>query len=1450
MPIYAEPSKTTAPHAWCKAMNTAGKASKSLPEISTVCGNEGEATLDSEARSNSLNEYGNEVTDPLSKVSSENDHRILLKIDTREKYSSIDRSDISPSKRKTRHVSFLSSPVLQPITDEQELIEQRAKHPKLSDHTEPRVINEGNVPVSALVTEIPAKKCSKRKGETDMLTEQNPYGKNPPLPEEVMEALRHLKALTDNTATIYSSKQLDEIKAELSKNRPKWANCLMLKHTKVVADEETEQFIYDLMDKPKYQTSIFSSDMKKCCDLGEYEIDQMEGRDLWTPPQPRRFKNPKTTQIVDAWLDALLDNEKCRVSNASHPAVVTVVEKDGRDPRVCVDYRNRNARTRVPVFPMPDVQDFLDDTAGFQYYCSFDMAKMFTQFKLKEEHRHLAAFITHRGVFEPNVLMFGLAGGPQFAVRECGGAMAADPLTNGTDFTAWAVEQNKNGVHPPYQIDPSTGIVPGSKLKPFIDDVTVPSNHTEGMKKLVELFFEFCHKHGLILSRKKANIMKKHLCMLGFVVSAEGKHLDPARIIKLLEAAQPRSKEALHSLLASFTFIRMFIPNFASIASPLYEATKGIVWKGPQSGRAQGIKFMDPGFIWTTEMTRAYDQLRNALLEAPILVQINEKFALFLSVDASIRGEGWVLWQLITLENGTKVAVAILYGSRKYNDTEKNWETTRQEASAIRSALTDVFEYVFMRHFYLFSDHLNLRFMHNSINRAVLRMRDFLSQFNMTIVHCPGIWNNADSISRLEHDALPSELASDLNSVTEATISGSTLRISLGTSTEEDCFTEGNDALQPTQIEKTVSSSLNNQTAKILCTHCTVAIQSSHLECFLCSEHEIEEEQDDTVQENEISAQCLNTQLNASSTEIYLEEWMEIIPCLDQFKDTDIGLLKSEAIKWNMQQNEMPPLCPEDDESDDEDVEWCDEINRNAVVLHTSIAENFIRTTIPTVTYRDEHPGEEYETYHLLPQTTAVEIKDEHTQTSPSDFRIATIRFPMLEDFKAIHNNESGHHGLDYSYRKLLIRCGSKWANEKGAATQIKSDLKKFVEACPICQKVRGLRDKVKSKHSFIVSRPFIEVSYDFIVFAREDKNGNRYLLVAIDNFLKIVEIQPVKHRDAETVARFLLQLGARYGPIIRLRFDLEGAFTGLIITKLNATRGTEEQKCIAYHPQSNSICERQNGIIMNHLNALILGCKLGQESRLAWSDLVPFVFSLVNTTPKNPLGISPLSMLYGVFANYDQPLLPSTHANTPDSQSNPLDYVDNLIAWQTELLDITERIQSEHFAKLEKKFNTSTVTAEFNVGDFVLQNKKATGISGKPNSRWIGPFLVMDRTHNDVTHPVLHLMNLTDMKVKEASIDDCRQFNTSWFEEETLMPELIKLAATDLNEYVVEKIISHKPMGETRKVPLSKYLFEVKWQDFDETTWEPYSNLKLLDPMEEYSKSHAGLKLNQYQTK
>ena len=1315
----------------------------------------------------------------------------------------------------------------------------------------------------------------KRKGDTTMLTADDPYGRNPPLPDEVMEAVKHLKLLSDPATTPqYTPQQLEEVRERLAERRPKWAKCLTLQQTMDVADKETEQFINDLMDRPRYQTSIFASSLAKCCDLKEFEIESKPGRDMWNPPQPRRFKDPNSTLILDAWLDALLDNKKCHESNATHPAPVTIVFKAGRDPRVCVDYRNRNARSEIPIFPMPDVQDFLDDTEGFKYYCSFDMAKMFNQFRIKKEHQHLAAFITHRGVYEPDVIMFGLAGGPQHTVRECGGAMAKDPLTNGKDFTIWALEQNAKGIQPPYEICPSTGVVKGSRLRPFIDDVTIPSNHKEGMSKLVELFFEFCFKHNLILSRKKAQIMRRHLRMLGFVVSEQGKHLDPQRIITLLEAKKPQSKESLHSLLCSYTFVRMFIPDFASIVAPLHEAARGIVWKGKDSGKAKGIKEVDPDFIWTDEMIRAFDQLRNALLEAPILVKVDWSYPLFLSVDASLRGEGWVLWQLITTSDGAKVAVAILYGSRKYSDTEKNWETTRQEASAIRSALTDVYDYVFGRHFYLFSDHLNLRFMHNSINRAVIRMRDFLSQFNMTIVHCPGVWNNADSISRLENEALPIELAQNLNSATEAVLEGNKTLISTGTCTKEDIGTEGECRLQPRK-EPIPPKAIETDTLKtgVLCTICH---ESNGLFCLLCNLNEIEENSSSNQMEEDLMTEpvvAFHTTTNVVQQIALPDEYTydNAVCALCKSMHSPHELLRKEAVEWNDRAalNPRVGLLLQETEAlvdaeDEEDLLWCGPIQRRATVLNASAAA-FRRgrqaspPELLQVLTNHENTGnlsQQGKDVPAGPQTDEIVITapkrvsfgpataTQDTQTTPADFRIASITFPLLEDFKSIHNNHSGHHGLEYSYRKLLKRCGSKWANERGEATKVKAALKEFLDACPICQKVRGLKEKIKAKHSFIVSRPFLEVSYDFIVFKREDKYGNRYILVAIDNFLKLVEMKAVKNRDAETVARFLLEIGSRYGPMARLRSDREGAFTGLLVERLNKERDVESVQCIAYHPQANSICERQNGIIMNHLNSLILGCALGPDTKVGWSDLLPLVFSLVNNTPKNPLGISPLSMVYGVFANYDQPLLPTMQANATGSTSNPVDYVEALMAWQTKLLDLAEEIQSNHFAKLEKKFNQTATNREFQVGEFVLQIKTGTGISGKPSTRWIGPFMVMDRRDNNPGHPVLDLMNLTDMKVKEASIEDCRRFNTSWFDNDSMMNEMVKLAATDENEYVVERIVSHRPTGDTRSQPLSKYLFEVKWQDFEETTWEPYSGLKDLDPLEEYSKLHPGLQL------
>ena len=1483
-------------------------------------------------------------------------------------------------------------------------------------------------------------KNKKKKGETNALTAAEPYGINPPLDDEVLEALRTLKNLSETLPeNYYTPEQLKEVQTNLAVNRPEWGSCLTLRHLEHTFDENVKHEIENMMDST-YKETVFGKSLREPARVAQFEINQKPGQDDWTPQKARRFKNPLMYDVVDAHLDWQIEDGLLSTSYAVRPAVVTVVEKEGRAPRTCCDYRLRNGRTEVPTYPMPDIGEHIDDSIGYKYYCSFDMAKMFNQIEIKQEHRDLAAFITHRGVFSPHRVQFGLAGGPQHAVREVGGLMALDNLTNGVGFTTWAKQRNAEGQTPPYEICKHTRVIKGSKLTPFIDDVFLKSNHAEGIVKQTELLFEFCKKHHLLLSRKKANICKTHLKMLGMVVSREGKHLDPARIVSLLEAPLPKSKETLQSLLCSYNFVRQFIPDFSSIAAPLYDATRGIIWKGKGSGKSLNIHKDDPSFTFTQDMTRAYAQLRAALLSAPILVTPRWDLPLFLSVDASIRGEGWVLWQLLpTSAAGPKVAVAILYGSRKYNETEAAWETTRQEANAIKDAITDVEDYIFGQQFYLFSDHLNLRWMHNSVNRAVIRMRNMLSQYNMQVVHCPGLWNNADSHSRLEAHEQVIATAANLNSATVATMrEGAGLIFSTGTDTSEDNLLDG------MRKEVTQINSKAQSTVLLTQTHNTNGCRATN--CAWCNE--MPDLGDDSDSENEseeedlkpfADTRCFHTSSEAQllPRSPYLEkEWEAIISQAMNAAESTISpdLAIREANNWNFALDaRLPKLqpcltdtLPAVDEQDVEDLHWCPRIVRTAYAhriatrsvreketgvrftseskfdkgmkaTHRSMAMKPSEQEEQPIRFTDNEPGSNsgaecggrqprlgrgescaapagaaataaaessfkpmttlnncttekaFEPENVLgrdlqsdspkfctekgsvpnkktklncqpifsnddsnddfvekgvkllqraacdeatenvnwkpseptqpeihnlqdirvpvlkgPRNQRVvqletlpapseRIKTSHTtetQTSPADFRAAQVNVPGELDFAAVHGDLQGHHGLDYTYRKLFVTCGSKWANERGLATKVKNDLKNWLQGCPACQKVKDLREKVKCKHSFIVSRPFLEVSYDIIVFTKEDKNGNRYIIVSIDNFTKLVELKAVKHKDAETVAQFLLEIASRYGRIARLRSDRDPAFTSLIVTYLNKIRNVESLLCVAYHPQANSICERQNAIIMQQLMAMCVSCELGAETKAAWSDLIPFIFSVINNTPKNPLGISPLAMIYGIFANYERPLLPPSHQ--VGEESNPVDYVDELLKFQTLLLEAAEKIQEEHLTKYAAKYykqrneKHADQPRAFQQGDFVLIKKTATGIASKLAPRYLGPKLVLERKNNDDTHPVLELMDLTDMKVSQAAAEDCKIFNTGWFEEPTMIQELTKLAASDKEEFIVETICGHLPKGSKRSKPLNTYMFLVKWKDFSESenTWEPWTNLKDLEPYVEYARTNPLLNL------
>jgi hypothetical protein len=82
---------------------------------------------------------------------------------------------------------------------------------------------------------------------------------------------------------------------------------------------------------------------------------------------------------------------------------------------------------------------------------------------------------------------------------------------------------------------------------------------------------------------------------------------------------------------------------------------------------------------------------------------------------------------------------------------------------------------------------------------------------------------------------------------------------------------------------------------------------------------------------------------------------------------------------------------------------------------------------------------------------------------------------------------------------------------------------------------------------------------------------------------------------------------------------------------------------------------------------------------------------------------------------------------------------------------------------------------------------------------------------------------------------------------------KLVKLSASDKEEYVVESIYDHRPKltGLKRTKPLSEHWFKVKWKDFEEAenTWEPWSALKDLEPFAQYAHDNPALNLTPAET-
>jgi hypothetical protein len=311
---------------------------------------------------------------------------------------------------------------------------------------------------------------------------------------------------------------------------------------------------------------------------------------------PPSLKDEIEKQVAD-----MLHKGIIQPSTSAFSSPILLVRKKDGSWRFCIDYRYLNAMTLKSKLPIPMFDELMDELAKAKWFSSLDLNSGYHQIGLKKGEAYKTTFQTHFGLFEFNVMTFGLCGAPGTFQGAMNCTLA--PLLRKCVLV-------------------------------FFDDILVYSatfsEHLEHLRKVLQLLAH--DKWQVKLS--KCNFARQQLSYLGHIISAKGIATNPSKITTVQSWPPPTNVKELRSFLGLTGYYRKFVKHFAVIAKPLTDLLK-----------KQAL------LVWTSEHTEAFNTLKLALVSAPVLAMLDFSQTFCIEIDASNKGVGAVL-----LQNGHPLA--------------------------------------------------------------------------------------------------------------------------------------------------------------------------------------------------------------------------------------------------------------------------------------------------------------------------------------------------------------------------------------------------------------------------------------------------------------------------------------------------------------------------------------------------------------------------------------------------------------------------------------------------------------------------------------------------------------------------------------------------------------------------------------------------------------------------